>query len=157
MVLSTHAVVGAAVATLIPTHPILGGVLAIVSHFALDAIPHWDYKVLSDSLTPDRHGKLRFDTTLLIDFIRIGGDFFLGILAAWFFLSSPIHPWIWIIGVAGGVFPDFLWFVYAKWKHEPLITLQTFHEKIQTHHIDNPILGESIQIAICALFIFLAR
>ena len=38
MTLTTHAVVGAAVATLLPSHPLLGISAAFLSHFFVDAI-----------------------------------------------------------------------------------------------------------------------
>ncbi|MDH2348696.1 hypothetical protein [Bradyrhizobium sp. SSUT77] len=43
MILSTHAIVGGAIASLIPDQPALAFVAGIVSHFVIDAIPHSDY------------------------------------------------------------------------------------------------------------------
>jgi hypothetical protein len=43
MILSTHAIVGGAIASLFPSHPLLVVAAGFVSHFAIDAIPHWDY------------------------------------------------------------------------------------------------------------------
>jgi hypothetical protein len=42
MILSTHAIVGAAIASFLPSHPTIAFVLGFGSHFVLDAIPHWD-------------------------------------------------------------------------------------------------------------------
>jgi hypothetical protein len=47
MILSTHAVVGGAIASLIPGHPVLAFVIGTASHFAIDAIPHVDYPLYS--------------------------------------------------------------------------------------------------------------
>jgi hypothetical protein len=47
VILSTHAVVGGAIASLIPGHPVLAFVIGVASHFAIDAIPHVDYPLYS--------------------------------------------------------------------------------------------------------------
>jgi len=44
MLLAPHILVGAAVAISIP-NPLLGLLLAFLSHFILDRIPHWEYSV----------------------------------------------------------------------------------------------------------------
>jgi hypothetical protein len=49
MILSTHAVVGVALASFVPSHPFAAFVIGFASHFALDAIPHWDYPIKSRS------------------------------------------------------------------------------------------------------------
>ena len=38
MILSTHAVVGGAIASLMPGHPVLAFGIGVASHFAIDAI-----------------------------------------------------------------------------------------------------------------------
>jgi hypothetical protein len=43
MILSTHAIVGGAIASLFPSHPILIAAAGFTSHLVIDAIPHWDY------------------------------------------------------------------------------------------------------------------
>jgi hypothetical protein len=50
MILSTHAIVGGAVASLLPSHPMPVAALGFASHFAIDAIPHWDYPLRSISV-----------------------------------------------------------------------------------------------------------
>ena len=45
MILTTHAIVGAALASFLPSHPIAAFVAGFASHFALDAIPHVDYPI----------------------------------------------------------------------------------------------------------------
>jgi hypothetical protein len=50
MILSTHAVVGGAIASLVPSDPILAAAAGFASHFAIDAIPHWDYPLRSISV-----------------------------------------------------------------------------------------------------------
>jgi hypothetical protein len=50
MILSTHAVVGGAIASFMPGHPVLAFVIGAASHFAIDAIPHVDYPLHSISV-----------------------------------------------------------------------------------------------------------
>jgi len=52
MIPSTHAIVGGAVASLFPSHPVLVAALGFASPFAIDAIPHWDYPLQSISVKP---------------------------------------------------------------------------------------------------------
>jgi hypothetical protein len=43
LILSTHAIIGGAVASLFPSHPVFIAIAGFASHFAIDAIPRWDY------------------------------------------------------------------------------------------------------------------
>jgi hypothetical protein len=52
MILTTHAVVGAALATFLPSHPVIAFAVGFASHFVLDAIPHVDYPIKSRSVNP---------------------------------------------------------------------------------------------------------
>lgn len=145
MTLSTHAVVGAAVAAALPNHPILGGLFAFGSHFLLDALPHWDYKILSTSANPDAPAKLSIDRLFLLDLVRIGSDALLGLVVAGAFFWHPVgtsftagvsllENWLWFIGAASAILPDFLQFVYSKYPKGPIAQLQAFHRWIHTSH-----------------------
>ena len=61
MILSTHAVVGAALASFVPSHPLAALVIGFASHFALDGIPHWDYPIKSRSVNPKIAAPMVFD------------------------------------------------------------------------------------------------
>src|ERR1700733_12631073 len=87
LTLTTHAIVGAAIASAIPTYPSLAIAAAFVSHFLLDAIPHWDYPILSDSVNPNVAAAMKYDRALLADMLRIGTDAMLGIALALLFLA----------------------------------------------------------------------
>lgn len=134
MTLATHAVVGAAVAAALPNHPILGGIFAFASHFLLDALPHWDYKILSASANPDAPAKLTFDRLFRLDLLRIGSDALLGFVVAGAFFWHLVENWLWIIGAAAAILPDFLQFVYSKYPKGPIAQLQAFHRWIHTSH-----------------------
>ena len=82
MILSTHAIVRAAIASFVPSHPTTAFVLGFASHFVLDAIPHWDYPISSASVNPKIGAPLTFDRALLRDLVVIGSDGLLGILGA---------------------------------------------------------------------------
>ena len=79
MILSTHAIVGAAIASFLPSHPTAAFVLGFASHFVLDAIPHWDYPIRSAAVHPKIGGPMTFDRALLRDAVVIGSDGLLGI------------------------------------------------------------------------------
>jgi hypothetical protein len=70
-----------------------------------------------------------FDTRIIYDLLRIGFDVLLGFVLA-FLLFHP-HTYtlqiITLVGALGGILPDPLQFVYFKFRHEPLISLQKFH------------------------------
>jgi len=167
MTLTTHAVTGAALAALMPNHPVIGFVAGFASHFILDAIPHWDYRL--SSFKQDRANRLNNDMLINADFLRdlvkIGTDFALG-----FILSVLLFVIFWhfsllaiLCGAFGGMLPDGLQFVYMKWRHEPFVTLQKFHIWIHSSDerlLGRPLLGICIQAAFAGLVIlgfFLVR
>jgi xanthosine utilization system XapX-like protein len=160
MTLGTHAVVGAAVATLFPSNPVLAFVGGFLSHFVLDAIPHWDYKILS--LESDQNDKLNTDMKIgkffFLDLFRIGADISIGIiLTLLLFRNTESFPFILLVGSAGAIIPDFLQFMYFKVKTEPLRTLQKFH--LFAHANENinhrPVLGISCQVLVIVTSYFL--
>lgn len=153
MTLGTHAAVGAVVAGLVPTNPVLGFGLAFASHFVLDMIPHWDYKL--GSASRDEANVLNDDIVVgkafIYDLAKIGTDFALGLFGALIILASFYNwtVWTWVlVGAIGGALPDVLQFVYFKWRHEPLVSLQRFHQLVHTKvRLDGrPILGASLQV-----------
>lgn len=152
MILSTHAVVGAAAASLIPDHPALGFSIGFASHFLLDVIPHWDYKLYSMVKNPENpmQADMRFNRKFLIDIAKISFDGLLGILSAvlLFGMSGPVFFLAALCGAAGGVAPDALQFAYFKWPHEPLSSIQRFHIRIHAkkRFENRAALGLSLQL-----------
>jgi hypothetical protein len=57
MILSTRAIVGGALASVFPSHPVVVIAAGFASHFAIDAIPHWDYPLRSISTGPGAHNQ----------------------------------------------------------------------------------------------------
>ena len=128
MILSTHAIVGGAVASLAPSHPVLAAVAAFASHFVIDAIPHWDYPLKSIAIGKgaDNSG-LRLNGALLTDLAVIAVDACAGLgLALWMF-ATPASAWVIALGAIAAILPDPLQFVHSLFPHEPLNTLQRFH------------------------------
>lgn len=131
MTLTTHAIVGAAAARVFSFHPVAAFLAAFASHFLIDALPHWDYTLRS--ARHDEENPLNNDIVVgkdfFIDLGKIGLDALLGVFLSLVFFQ-PANAYdllIVLLGVFGGILPDPLQFLYYKWRHEPLISLQKFH------------------------------
>jgi hypothetical protein len=136
MTLTTHAIVGAAVAQFFPGHPVAAFVAGFLSHLCLDSLPHRDYDLVS--LKKDNRNRLKdgfiYNKLFAFDLAKILLDFAIGlalVYAVYLYLAGPTI-WIYTLaGVIGGVLPDALQFVYFNFRREPLTSLQKFHTKIQ--------------------------
>jgi len=162
MTLTTHAIVGAALASVVPSHPVAAFALGFGSHFLLDAIPHWDYHL--DSLSEDKKNPMATDMKLgksfLFDLCKIGADFLLGFVLVFLFFTTPHNiSYSIIFGAFGAILPDALQFFYFKWRHEPLVALQKFHLWVHSKKDfkDKPFIGVSFQIIFIAFVIFLQK
>lgn len=154
MTLGTHAVVGAALAELFPRHPIIAFVVGFGSHFILDAIPHWDYKIFSRYANPSMAlsaDAQKIDRLFKLDLLRIFCDLLIGalIILAIFPPHTLNQFWLLAIGAFGAVLPDFLQFVYARFPHQPMVALQKFHSFMHANHrIKNNFIGVTAQAAL---------
>ncbi len=159
MTLTAHAIVGAAIVSAMPEHPILGVCLAFASHFLVDAIPHYDYHIRSASINPKIGAPMLFDRALLLDFFSIGGDFALGLLLGILFFAAFSSVWLAALGAFAGMLPDALQFAYTRFRHEPLVSLQRFHKWIHTsyHLRERPVVGVVSQVLFLFVFVVLAR
>lgn len=132
MILSTHAVVGGAIASLFPSHPVLVAVAAFASHFAIDAIPHWDYPLRAIMLKPGANRRLLADPKLFLDLALIGFDACAGLsIAIWLFATHATIGVI-VLGALAGMTPDPLRVVHRMLPKQPLTTLQRFHRWAHT-------------------------
>ncbi len=159
MILSTHAITGAALASLVPEHPIIGFGIGFLSHFALDTIPHWDYSLLSikrDVNNPINDNMI-INKKFVLDFSKIAMDATLGIVLSLLVFSFGYKVSLLAVfsGAIGGIVPDGLQFVYMKWRHEPLISLQKFHIWIHSkkHFNGRPFVGLPLQIGFDSIII----
>lgn len=165
MTLTTHGAVGAGIMVAFSSNPVLGGVLAFGSHFLLDALPHLDYKILS--LDKDVHKesqtvKLKWGREVILDLIRIGLDFNLGMLSAvviyFLFSFNVLSIWFILTGAFLGMLPDLLQFVYGQVGGRVLGLIQNFHNFTHTpHRLEGKIfLGTISQLSvICLVFVLL--
>jgi hypothetical protein len=128
MILSTHAIVGGAIASLFPEHPVLVALAGFASHFVIDAIPHWDYPLRSIATGEGADNRrLKIDRRLLFDVCLIAFDACAGLaLAIWLFATSDTIGVI-ALGAIAGMVPDPLQFVHSLYPQEPLKSLQRFH------------------------------
>ena len=174
MTLATHAVVGASLAELFPSHPVTAFVVGFLSHFILDAVPHWDYKILSSYANPDTamdankgeskalsSESLKPDRLFKLDVIRIGADASLG-AALVLMLWQPHSLWqlfVLVLGAFGGVLPDLLQFVYMRFPHEPMVAIQSFHNFMHAKSDlkNKPFIGIASQIAVVIVAFVLTK
>jgi hypothetical protein len=164
MTLTTHAIVGAALASAVPTHPVVAFSVGFCSHFLLDAIPHWDYHL--DSMSEDKKNPMATDMKIgksfFFDLCKIGADFLLGFVLAFLFFGSlgdfSLNTAL-FFGAIGAVLPDALQFLYFKWRHQPLTALQKFHLSIHAEKElkNRPLLGISYQVALIVVLVFLQK
>ncbi len=137
MTLTTHAIVGAAAASLFPANPVLAFAAGFASHLAIDSLPHWDYAILSKQKVESN--RLHDDIDILnprfiIDLMRIGSDAVLGtVLAIFIFNVWLFHLPLWfvVMGAWAGILPDPLQFVYWKTRLALMTPLQRFHIWVQ--------------------------
>ncbi|MFN7088214.1 MAG: hypothetical protein ACK4NX_00075 [Candidatus Paceibacteria bacterium] len=120
--------------------------LGFLSHFILDAIPHWD--------GVDFRGRklLRKKNLILIfDFILIFFILLILLELGAFSFSNEHLPMI--FGAMGGVFPDIFWIPYyflgLRWPKQ----FFRFHGKIQIR-LTAPLLGLLIQVVIISFSIW---
>jgi hypothetical protein len=174
MILTTHAITGAAIASAMPNHPVLGFVAGFASHFLLDSIPHYDYKLHSckEDLRNPLNNDLVLNKKFVVDLIKICADGLFGVLVSLLlFFNLPIYQSLHTLpvqtlsllilhsavfwGIVGALLPDFLQFVYFKFRHEPFLSIQKFHNRIQIgkHLEHNHALGRILQIIIIVIVV----
>lgn len=115
MTLTTHALVGVAAASIFPQHPVAAFAAGFVSHYALDALPHYDYSEYLRSLRWDDENRLQPIARgyVLRDLGIIGFDALVGFVltfaAAWL-LGIPAS--LALIGAGAALYPDLLQLVH---------------------------------------------
>jgi hypothetical protein len=102
MLLSIHAAAGALIGQQ-TNNPLLAFVLAFVSHFVLDAIPHGDQDWIEDYKGNDQSRAKR-----IIFLVTLDGFILLTLLISQFFYKSLTPTLSIASGILGGILPDFL-------------------------------------------------
>ena len=129
MMLSTHAIVGTAVGSLFSTHPLVALGISFASHFAIDALPHWDYKFYSIQKSgPKISWTLSIGKHTKMDIVRVSSDILVGIVISWL-LGTHLGMNGSLSALLGffGILPDILQAVYFKSHPAWLKPLQKFH------------------------------
>lgn len=159
MTLTTHALTGAVAASFFSAYPLLAFTAAFASHFAVDALPHWDYPIRSATIDPHIGAKMKYDRAFFLDVVSIGFDMGLGIVLALFLFATPATRTIILIGAIGGILPDPLQFAYTRYPHQPLLSLQRFHQWIHTnHHLKRtPLFGICSQLLLIGVVIIVGK
>ncbi|MDQ5972291.1 MAG: hypothetical protein QG553_450 [Patescibacteria group bacterium] len=103
MTATNHVVFGALVATVVQ-NPVIAIPVALASHYALDALPHFDYPVKG-------HHSLRFFIWLAID-CGIAASILASIL-----LLQPANAGLMIACGIAAASPDLMWLYYTIYKH----------------------------------------
>jgi len=111
MILTPHILVGAAIASQIPN--IWGLILAFLSHFVLDFLPHFEYSIKGIQKSEKKQ--------FFRDIVKVELDFCLGMVIFTFVAMdlSPIRVIYGLLGIGAAVLPDGLLFLYyfsgGKW------------------------------------------
>lgn len=129
MTATNHAVTGALIAAAV-SNPVIGLPLALLSHFALDALPHFGAHTVAKPGSKEFKYILIFDGFLTTSFLIT--IFFAGIAAD--------YPW-WLLPLGGflGGIPDLMWLKHyqndlrGQDKHWDIV--RTIHKKIQRYEV----------------------
>lgn len=168
MILSSHIIVAAVVtaplAISTPLTPVSAGLIfliALASHYALDMIPHWAYKLSSVKNHGSNEAEIRTNKKLILkDLGKMTIDGLLG-LGIVFWLLWPIFGLEQIIFVliitVGALLPDFLEGLYFIFKKPPFVYFHKLHSFFHTNYrIQNKAFkGASIQVLTIALIVIL--
>ena len=140
MILTTHSIVGASITNLFPGNPGVGSILAFVSHYLLDMVPHKDYdvKFIDEESKTIKSAVNNLKSAL--HFLPVALDLLVGvILCILIFVRDEQTFYLTFFGIIAGVLPDFFQFLYLKYKKHPFIIVQKFHDHI--HNRSKPITG----------------
>ena len=138
MILAPHIIVGAIIGAKIKK-PFLVIILAFLSHFVLDAIPHWDYSITLLNVIID------VPIGLLIVFLAVRSKNM---------FNKNYLPYI-ALGIFASLLPDALWWISSLTNSRILdIYTQSIHHKI--HYLPQKegvltFLGLSTQIVIVVI------
>lgn len=138
MILAIHFLLGALLLSKIPINwgesflP-LAFLLAFLSHYLLDFLPHWDYKNLIKNIREKRWGKSKSE------FLLIFGDILVGIFLTLLFSKNLLF----VLGAGFlGILADGISFLHLIYPHRILKFHEDFHQKIQEFQEQKiPLLG----------------
>ncbi len=161
MTLAVHALIGAATAHQVGlSHPAIALATGIATHYLSDAIPHWDYRLLS--FPREEKSQMRrwpfASIAFKKDIFRIASDAALGAGLVIFITKTP--SWTSALPVLlaafGGMAPDLLQGIYFTGFAPFLAPFQRFHDFCHTKiKLDPyPTIGIPFQIIIAVAAIW---
>ena len=129
MYITVHGTAAMLIARAVP-NPFLAFLLALVSHFVLDFIPHGDEHIIQKHFT--RGQTLR----RLVGYATVDGIVLAGFLAIFFWFGPlNISPSTIIWSLIGALMPDLLQGIYFATEARSIKWFQNFHVKI--HNASN--------------------
>lgn len=162
MILSTHGIVGGAMAIAAGANPVAAIAIGWTSHYFMDLIPHWDYHLHSAQADFDNSLNNNFvlGEDSHKDIIKLSLDVFFAFFLPILFFAD-FHNWISLLiisaGAFGGLLPDFFQVVYMKLRFEPFKTLQRIHFAFHSTNQElkkQSFLGFSLQLLIIIVAFF---
>ena len=120
MILAIHELAGAAIIQLTP-NPVLGAILAFLSHYVLDAFPHIEYKTKEIEARSRRGAPKEFGLATI--------DSTLGILAI-LSVTSPEELLVTLMGAFVAILPDGFSVLSFLIQNKLLALQLAFHKKI---------------------------
>lgn len=155
MILSTHIIVGGLIGGTSKNY-FWAAMLALASHYLLDAIPHWDYLTAKFKDATSSNKKFFKEKYFWVDFLKIAIDIAIGIIVLFFLVRGKNLNYYQItIGVFFAILPDPLQFISWTFKLAPL----RYTDKIQAmaHSLKEPgiVPGLLVQIVVVILSVAL--
>jgi hypothetical protein len=159
MILVTHAVIGAALTNRIG-NLVSVFIVAFISHYIFDMIPHWHYptpKIIKALTKPAGEKTISISPVYFSDFARILIDLILGLVVVWAFFDMSLTTII--VAVFGAVLPDLMAGFARIWPQKLLVLHSRFHRWVHTdiRLDDKHLLGIGTQLGLSLLLILLFR
>jgi hypothetical protein len=152
MFIAGHAAAGALIGQQVGTNPILIFLLAFVSHFLMDIVPHGDGHHVHDYFIGGKKHLKKLYNVLLVD--SIATIILFALMMAYFQLNRMAVAW----GVIGGVLPDLLVGINEIWKESKIKWFSKLHFRFHNALIDKikvkPWPGAIGQFIIIALLLY---
>lgn len=167
MILSSHIITATAVAIPLTVAPITPAsavaifLVAFCSHYILDLIPHWDYKLVSIKTCHggEKNGYIE-KTKIQTDLIKITFDVLLGVLVSFILISlsslSSVDKLIALsVIIPASILPDLIEVINIFFKKQPVALLHKIHLFFHRKNIfiGKPFKGAPLQIAILLLIV----
>lgn len=166
MILTSHILIGAAIGTKFDNYFVIFG-LSLLSHFALDAIPHWEYQISSTKahIRLDKKNlrkelrNIKANKVRLNKFHKILFDLIFGLILAigsiYFITGKMPNLLLTAIGIFGALLPDGLTVLYFNFDCHFIESFQVCQFWIHCSQIVGFFSGLIINILVYIAFILI--